>query len=105
MTRGALGDAELGEHFLCGRLLRGLLRTSLPDAGLLAVDVCRAGEGAVVRRAVDVQHRVVDGLPTPRQCFLELRLEVDVACQGVFDPAREGADDRGFDLLLPVLEK
>jgi hypothetical protein len=28
----------------------------VPDAGLLAVDVCGAGEGAVMRRALDVEH-------------------------------------------------
>ena len=51
-------------------------------------------ERAVVRRALDVQHRVAHRAASPGKRLLKLGLEVDVAGQRVVDPAREGLDDR-----------
>src|SRR6185503_3531365 len=92
------------ERLLGRRLLGRLLRAAGADAGLLAVDQRGAAEGAVVRRALDVEH-VVDDLPAlPGELLLELRLVVDVGRQRVRDPAVESGDDRVADRLEPVLQ-
>src|SRR3954447_17378730 len=92
------------ERLLRRGLLGRLLRAARPDSGLLAVDHRRAAEGAVVRRALDVEH-VVDDLAAPaRELFLQLGLVVDVAGQRIGDPAVEGGDDRVADRLESVLE-
>ena len=55
----AAGVGTQARERLAGRLLLGgLLRRPVADAGLLAVDHRSAGERPVVRRALDVQHRV-----------------------------------------------
>ena len=59
------------------------------DAELLAVDHRRAREAPVVRRALDLEHRVVHRLAPARERLLQLGLVVDVARQRVLDPARE----------------
>src|SRR3954451_1576922 len=105
MTMPWLADSELCEHLLGRRLLCGLLRASVPDAYLVAVDVGGAREGAVVRRSFRVQDRVADGLPTPCECLLQLCLVVDVTRQRILDPAREGLDDCTLDLLEAVLQE
>src|SRR3954469_25613688 len=101
----ALDGSDLLEHDLRSRLLGRFLRAALPDARLLPVDVGRAGEGAIVRRPVDVEHGVADRLATARERLLKLCLEVDVARERVLDPGREGIDDRLLDLPEAVLEE
>jgi hypothetical protein len=76
----------------------------LADAGLLRVDHRRAGEAAVVRRALDVEDGVRDAQAAARELLLELRLVVDVARQRVIDPLRERVEDGLADRLEPVLE-
>ena len=84
----ASGRLELRER-LAGRFLLGsLLRRPLADAGLLAVDHGRAREHAVVRRPLDLEHRVRDRLPETRERLLQLGLVVDVRRQRVLDPSR-----------------
>src|SRR6266513_2557275 len=100
-----LADSKLGEHLLGRRLLCGLLRASVPNAGLLALHSCCTREGAIVRRPFGVQNRVADGLPAPREGLLQLCLVVDVAGQRVLDAARESLDDCALDLLEAVLEE
>ena len=78
-------DAERLERLARGFLLRGLLRRALADAELLARDVCRADELAVVRRALDLEHRVVNVASRAREGLLELRLVVDMARARVLD--------------------
>src|SRR2546423_1567308 len=63
-------DAELGERLLCGLLLRRLLRLAGTDAQLLPVDHGGAGEAAVMRGSLDLQHRVADRLAPAREGFL-----------------------------------
>ena len=97
-------DAESVERLARGFLLGGLLRRSAADSELGAGDVRGADEPAVVRRALHLEHRVVD-LPTrARERFLELGLVVDVARARVLDLVAEGRDDRLLDRLEPVLE-
>src|SRR5436190_16131592 len=98
-------DAELQERLLRSFLLGGLLRLARPFAELVAVDDRRATKAAVVRRPVDIEHGVVDGLAAPRKRLLQLRLEVDVAGQRVVDPAGEGPHDRLLDRPEAVLEE
>ena len=64
----------------------------------------RADELAVVRRALDLEHRVVDMPARARERLLELRLVVDVARARVLDALRERLDERGLHRLEPVLE-
>ena len=85
-------------------LLRGLLRRAPADAELIAGDVRGAHELAVVRGALDLEHRVVDVATGAREGLLELRLVVDVARARVLDPLRERLDDRGLHRLEAVLE-
>src|SRR5947207_1474715 len=66
-----------------GRLLGCLLRAPRPHSRLFAVDHRGAGEHAVVRWALDVEHRVRDLPAAARELLLELRLVVDVARQRV----------------------
>jgi hypothetical protein len=95
---------ELRQRLARGVLLRRLLRVSRSDARLLALDHGRAGELALVRRALDVEHGVRDGEGAARELLLEFRLVVDVARHGVLDSVGEGGDDRGADRLEPVLD-
>src|SRR5919201_2380655 len=74
----AILSAELVECFLGRRLLRSLLRAARADAGLLAVDDRGAGEGALVRRPRDLEHRVGHLLRPARERLLQLGLVVDV---------------------------
>ena len=67
--------ADRGQRLLGGRLLGFLLRAARARAELLAVDLGGAGEVAVVRRALDVEHDVRDAparlaraLPAARSC-------------------------------------
>ena len=53
-----------------------------------------ADEVAVVRRALDVEHRVRDAAAALRERLLELGLVVDVRRARVLDPVGEGVDDR-----------
>ena len=69
----------------------------LPDAELLAGDVRRADEPPVVRRALDLEHGVVNLRPRARERLLELGLVVDVARARVLDALAERLDDRGLD--------
>jgi hypothetical protein len=97
-------DAERLERLAGGFLLRRLLRRAAPDAELNPRDVRGAHEAAVVRRAFDLQHRVMH-LPTrPSERLLELGLVVDVAGSRVLDLLPERRHDRGLDALEPVLE-
>src|SRR5439155_14480492 len=98
-------DPELLERLPRRLLFRGLLRAARPDADLLPVDRRRASEAPVVRRALDLDDRVADGAPPPRERLLELGLVVDVARRGIFDPARERVHDRGLDRLEAVLQE
>ena len=91
---------------LAGRFLLGrLLRRPLADPELLALDHGRARERAVVRRSLDLEHRVRDRLPAASERLLELGLVVDVRRARVLDPRGERGDDRVLDLLEPVLEE
>src|SRR3954454_8391094 len=101
----ALRGSELLEHDLRGRLLGGLLRAAVPDPGLLAVHVRGTGEGAVMRRPVDIEHRIAHRLPAPRERLLNLGLEIDVAGRRVLDPRRERLHDRLLDLAEAMLEE
>jgi hypothetical protein len=106
----ALGSRVLDGHDLLERLARSrllgvLLRPPHADARFLAVDDRRARELALVRRPLDLEHRVRDVPALPRERLLQLRLVVDVMRRRVVDPAREGGDDRSFDRLEPVLEE
>jgi hypothetical protein len=85
---------------LLGRLLRG----ARAGPRRLPVDRGRAGEAAIVRRALDLENRVRDRQTAPGELFLELRLEVDVALDRVVDPVRERGDDRLPNRLEPMLE-
>ena len=58
-----------------------------------------------MRRAFDLEHAVVHGLPAPCKRLLQLRLVVDVACQRIVDPPRERLHDRALDLLEAVFEE
>src|SRR4051812_39259202 len=89
LSRQTLLGSQLLEHDLRGRLLGGLLRAAVPDPGLLAVHVGGTGEGAVMRRPVDIEHRIAHRLPAPRERLLNLGLEIDVTGQRVLDPRRE----------------
>ena len=68
------------------------------------VDDRRGRERAVVRRPLDLEHRVDDGAPRARQALLQLGLVVDVRRQGVLDARVERGDDRRLDRLEAVLE-
>ena len=63
-----------------------------------------ADELAVVRRSLDLEHRVVDVASGARERLLELRLVVDVARARVLDPLRERLDERRLHRLEPVFE-
>ncbi len=98
------GDAEAVERLARGVLLGSLLRAAAADPRLASVDHGGAGEDAVVRRPLHVEHVVDDLLALPRELLLQLRLVVDVARQRVDDPAVERRDDRLADRLKAVLE-
>src|SRR4051794_19913904 len=76
--RGGRLVAEPGQCFLRRLLLGRLLRLPRPDTQLLALDHGGAAKAPVVRRAGDVEHRVVDGLPSTGKRLLQLGLVVDV---------------------------
>src|SRR3954453_9103392 len=101
----ALNHPNLLEHDLRSGLLGRFLRAAVPDARLFPVDVGRAGEGAIVRRPVDVEHGVADRLATAGPRLLKPRLLVDVARERVLDPGREGIADRLLNLPEAVLEE
>ena len=97
-------DAERLERLARGFLLRGFLRRALADTELLAGDVRRADELAVVGRALYLDHRVVDVAARAREGLLELRLVVDVARARVLDALRERLDERRLHRLESVFE-
>src|SRR3954452_8251383 len=101
----ALRNSQLLEHDLSRRLLGGLFRAAVPDPGLLAVHVGGTGEGAVMRRPVDIEHRIAHRLPAPRERLLNLGLEIDVTGQRVLDPRRESLHNRLLDLAKAMLEE
>src|SRR3954454_4669746 len=96
---------ELRERLPGGGLLGGLLRRAAAEPGLLAVEHRGAREHAVVRRPVDLEHRVADLASLARKRLLELGLVVYVARARVFDPLAEGLDDGVLDPLPPLLEE
>src|SRR5690242_20588802 len=98
-------DAERVEGLLRRFLLGRLLRLARALAELLPVDHGCAAEPAVVRRPVDVEHGVADGLPAPRERLLQLRLVVDMARERVLDAPGERVHDRALDRLEAVLEE
>src|SRR6266542_322621 len=102
--RGVLLAVRL-ERLLRGGLLSVLLRPPDADSGLLPVHHGRAGEAAVVGRALDGDDLVRDRRVPPRQLLLQRGLEVDVLGGGILDSPREGLDDRLRNPLEPVLEK
>ena len=106
LCRPAGYSASIAASASPGRLLLGvLLRAAGALAHLRAVDQRRAREPPLVGRAFDLEHRVAH-LPLPaRQRLLELGLVVDVLGRRVLDPLGERGDDRGLDLLEPVLEE
>jgi hypothetical protein len=57
-----------------------------------------------VRRSLDREDSVGDRLSATGKLFLELRLEIDVALNGVLDPVGERVHDRLANRLEPVLE-
>src|SRR4051794_5706749 len=87
------GGPDRLERLARGFLLCRLLRAADTDAGLLAVDNRSAGEAAIMRWPVDLEHAVRHRLAEPRERFLQLRLVVDVGRQRVLDARREGIDD------------
>src|SRR6266511_5712353 len=87
LGRGDL-DAERYKCLLRGFLLSRLLRFAHPHPELFAVEDRRAREAAVVRRALDLEHRVVDRLPAACERLLYLRLLVHVTRQGIVDARR-----------------
>jgi hypothetical protein len=102
---GSLAGAQLLERLLGGFLLCRLLRRTDPDAGLIAVDHRSRSELPVVRRALDVEHRVAHLAPQSRELLLELRLVVDVRRRRVFDSPAERLDDRVIDPREPMLQE
>ena len=85
-------------------LLRVLLRPAPAGPDLLAVDHGGADERAVVRRPLRRERDVLDALALLRELLLEQRLVVDRLGERLLDPVVERVDDRGGDVLEPVLE-
>src|SRR6266540_5735931 len=78
---------------LAGRGLLGvLLRPPDADSSIPTVHHGRAGEAAVVGRALDGDDLVRDRRVPPGQLLLQRGLEVDVLGGGILDSPREGLD-------------
>src|SRR2546423_7328688 len=92
-------DPELCKDFLRSILLRRLLRASLAHPRLFAVHIGGAGESAIVRRPVDIQNRVGNGLSAPGKRLLKLGLVIDMSRERVLDPAPERVSDRLLDFF------